>query len=406
MRVNRWKKYPALLLFTSLLCLLAGTASGYRKITGSTGNILTTGRYCVEILEEYEQPGSVSPGQETDKKVEIRNTGSVDSYVRVSLRKAAGVRDRKDQLAEDPALDPDLIELTCNQKYWEWKDGYYYYTEVLKAGETTKEPLLEKFRLSEKAGNEWKGKEARIIVNMESVQAPADLQSIWGYEVPGIKTWEKQEYKGEDAYVLYMGEQGGFLISEEATDLFLSFKDLYPGCARSQQIRIENRSGGEAEIFLRAEAADQKNLTAEDKQRVRTLLEEYAVIEVNGDMGQIYKGPVSGNLKGSGDSMKNDISLGRFGTNGSRTLNVKLSVSEDMGNEFCELTGKVRWIFTAAGEDETHVAKSDVPVTGDRTETGMWIAILTDSACCILVLYFWEKYRRRKENNEIDKRNP
>ena len=50
-----------------------------------------------------------------------------------------------------------------------------------------------------------------------------------------------------------------------------------------------------------------------------------------------------------------------------------------MDNAFLELTGKVKWVFTAVGEDsvsEWPVAILQPPKTGDETKIGMWAALL------------------------------
>lgn len=47
-------------------------------------------------------------------------------------------------------------------------------------------------------------------------------------------------------------------MTESDTDLFASFKNLTPGCARTQIIELENRSSEEVQLYLRAEAAGQK----------------------------------------------------------------------------------------------------------------------------------------------------
>lgn len=79
-----------------------------------------------------------------------------------------------------------------------------------------------------------------------------------------------------------------------------------------------------------------------------------------------------------------------------------------MDNEFCKLTGKVRWVFTAKGEDGKTVASGRIssPSTGDNTEIGMWIALLGFSALFLTAAFMLEKSYSRKEQNEVNKRNP
>ena len=46
--------------------------------------------------------------------------------------------------------------------------------------------------------------------------------------------------------------------------------------------------------------------------------------------------------------MKKDISLGEFKPGAGKNLIVKLSLSEEMDNEYQELLGKVKWVFSAS----------------------------------------------------------
>ena len=62
----------------------------------------------------------------------------------------------------------------------------------------------------------------------------------------------------------------------------------------------------------------------------------------------LYHGTVDGNLTKKGWSMKKDISLGEFKPGAGKNLIVKLSLSEEMDNEYQELLGKVKWVFSAS----------------------------------------------------------
>ena len=120
------------------------------------------------------------------------------------------------------------------------------------------------------------------------------------------------------------------------------------------------------------------------------------MIEITGDQGRVYYGPVSGNLSGQGSNMREDIYLGTWKAKANRTLQVKLALSDEMDNKFNKLTGKVRWVFTAKGEDGKTVASGSVVQTGDRTELGMWIALLGFSALFLAGAFVLERnYSRR-----------
>lgn len=128
--MNRAKKLTGILMALGL-CMLSGTAIlGYWKMTGSSGNILTMASFQNQIEEEYRIPSHVDPGQTVDKIVNVKNTGTADSRIRVKIRKMFGERKADGGFTEDTTLDPEMIQISCNTGYWKlMPDGYYYYTE-------------------------------------------------------------------------------------------------------------------------------------------------------------------------------------------------------------------------------------------------------------------------------------
>lgn len=338
------------------MCVSMGImAFAYWHAAGKTDNILTMARYQNRIVEEYEIPDHVNPGTEIDKVVNVKNTGDVDTLIRLSVEKVFGTRKEDGSFETDETLNPEMIEIAYNTASWTKRDdGYFYYKSILKAGKTTKEPLFTSYTLSQETGNEYKGKEARIIVRMESIQAEGNAVSLWGltYQELGITAPKAPE--SAPSKVTYLGWDKGFDITAKKTDLFAGFKNLLPGCSRTQKIYIENDSDEAVEIFLRADTAKQEKMSDRQSKLVKQMLKKYAVIEITCGEETIYKGPVSGNLDKKSDTMKNDISLGEFRPDDEKKLKVKLAMSPEMDNEFMELTGKVKWVFTAEGGDGKH----------------------------------------------------
>ena len=58
-------------------------------------NFLSISSYRNSIEENYEKPDHVDPGQKVIKEVSIRNTGDVDSFVRVKIGKMFGTISEK-----------------------------------------------------------------------------------------------------------------------------------------------------------------------------------------------------------------------------------------------------------------------------------------------------------------------
>lgn len=396
------KKTFLVIALATVLCIFAAAVTyGYWSVSGTTINFLTMASYKNQIEEEYEIPHHVNPSEVVTKIVNVSNTGTVDTIIRVLVTKAFGVRGADGSFTEDNSLDPKMIKIDFNNRYWmKGEDGYYYYKGILKAGETTKEPLFSSYQLSTDAGNEYKGKDAQIIVMMESVQAEGDAVSVWGITYSDIGITRPPAKPSKDTSVTYLGKEKGFDITTKKTDLFASFKNLLPGCARTQRIYVNNNSADNVEIFLRAESISQVRMSAEEKELVEQLLNKEAIIEITDGKKCIYKGPVAGNLSGVKSTMRDNISLGVFPGGSTRELTVTLSLSPQMDNRYLNLTGKVKWVFTAVGEEDAAVYSATVPQTGDGTRIGMWIALFITSGIFLAGAAWIEKKSRRTDKKK------
>ena len=81
--------------------------------------------------------------------------------------------------------------------------------------------------------------------------------------------------------------------------------------------------------------------------------------------------------------MKNNISLGKIKAGNTKKLTVTLAVAPNMDNRYQKLTGKVKWVFTAVGEDGSYNWPVSVilpPKTGDNSMVGMWLTLFGVSA--------------------------
>lgn len=335
--------------------VLAGTAAmAAYETTGRSINILTTADFSNRIVEQYQAPDHLNPGQSMDKIVYVENDGGTDSFVRIKVTKVLGARDEQGSLIQDQDLDPEMLEIAYVSDAWKYKeDGYWYYMGILKAGEKTREPLFKSCRLSERAGNKYKNKEGEILVAMESIQAGGDaLEALWdmkeeelgveGQVCRSCKTVTKVSL--DDSYKIQIEGADG--------DLFANFKNLLPGCSRTQSISLSNQSRTDAELYLRAEETEQEKMTEEERKRVDLLLNHYTFIEVRQGGKVLYQGPVGGQAEGGGNTMRQNIRLGQLEAGETQSLEVTLTASPEMDNAYQKLMGKVCWVFSAAGEEE------------------------------------------------------
>lgn len=147
-----------ILMCTLILTLLAGTVgiNAYLTDADRVTNNISIGINTTEIVEEFTPPESLQPEDSFTKKVQVKNIGSVDCYVRV--------------FCEYSDSDfANLFTLDMNTSDWSSKqsDGYYYYSKILKPGELT-QPLFT--TVTYHGQDEFKDS-LDIIVYEESVQS-------------------------------------------------------------------------------------------------------------------------------------------------------------------------------------------------------------------------------------------
>lgn len=399
--MNRTKRA----VFCILTALSAGAfgmlAYSYWLSEKNTENILTMASYKASLVENYKAPSHVDPAQSVKKKVQVKNEGTVDILVRVSVRKEFGVRGKSGVFLADKTLDGDMIEIDFNTTDWKKRaDGWFYYQRILKAGETT-QPLMESYRLSEHVGNRYGGKDAQIVVCMESVQAEGNALSVWNVTYQDLGIARPSTFETRDTGVVFYGKDRGFEVNAQNTDLFASFKNLLPGCGRSQKVTVENKSDEAVEICLRAQPSAQAEMSAKKKQLVEQLLQTYAQIEVREDGRTLYRGAVCG--QDAQDSMQSEISLGNIAPGSTKELTVDLSLSPEMDNQFEDLAAKVIWVFSARGEDGTVIVESNVPRTGDDSAVILWAFLLAVSSLAAGLSVWTLRGRRRRARQRVRK---
>lgn len=165
-------KKKLLILSLAAICL-AITAIGtlaYFTSEGTAHNVITTGGVEITVqewadearTEPFEDLTGVMPNTTVTKIAEIKNTGASDAWVRVKVEKSI-------KLQGDGTPDTGLVELALNTADWTEKDGYYYYTKVLKPGEVTA-PIFTAVTFKPDMGNEYQNATATVDVVAQAVQ--------------------------------------------------------------------------------------------------------------------------------------------------------------------------------------------------------------------------------------------
>ena len=186
-----------LLLLSVMVICIAIAAVGTLAFFNSDAvahNVITTGGVDIELHEyadaeknPFTDKTGVMPGMTVTKIAEVENTGASAAWVRVKLKPAI-------ELADDAVL-PDgftvntgLVKPDVNTDDWtEGEDGYFYYKEALKPGETTA-PVLNSVTFDVAMGNEYQGATATVDIVAQAVQTANN-----GETVTAAKGWPASE---------------------------------------------------------------------------------------------------------------------------------------------------------------------------------------------------------------------
>ena len=164
-------------VLVSLVLQLGGTYSWFTQ-SEDMANVLMTKdmRFSFTVVEVFEPPETVEPGQSIEKVVNVKNTGDIPGFVRVLI------------LAEIVSADGMVLEAIPgitytfdglnttdwspgNPKLWaDGADGYYYYLAVLEAGQTTDMPLFIGITLADNLGEEYQNAGMKIEVKLEATE--------------------------------------------------------------------------------------------------------------------------------------------------------------------------------------------------------------------------------------------
>lgn len=181
MKKRKWKHQKWLALCLAIVCF--GGTTAYFTAFDKRVNTVAVGRNVSEIEEDFPKPTPVpvKDDPEYKKTVWVTNTSgaengfNVDCYVRVALSYS------------DYDIGRALILKNLDTANWCYnpEDGYYYYTKVLKEGESTT-PLFTGFSIDSGNLDSTYMQESdtfTIQVYEESIQAGtfADYQSAWKY---------------------------------------------------------------------------------------------------------------------------------------------------------------------------------------------------------------------------------
>ncbi len=174
-----------ILVIALIVCCLGISAAGslaYFTASEQAHNVITTGNIDIELKETaigedgaerpFHDVEGLAPGSEESKIVKVVNTGSNEAWVRVSVDTTVALSD-----GAAGTVDPSVISFDINEEHWTEKDGFYYYNQILKPGETS-EPLFTTVTFSKDMGNEYKNSTISVNVSASAVQSDNNGQKV------------------------------------------------------------------------------------------------------------------------------------------------------------------------------------------------------------------------------------
>lgn len=217
-----------------------------------------------------------------------------------------------------------------------------------------------------------------------------------------------------DASATYNGTYAGSLFgfapdSGSASGLFPDFQNMMPGGTYTQKVKVSNPSSQRVELFLRGEAVSES---------VAGLLNN-VTLEIRDENGNVLAPestaaspwPSTGITTNAGKF----IHLGRFYSGDSIVLTVTLKVHENLGNDYKDASGQVKWVFQAdvyvpddgGGDDGPRIPLGPGPVitinenqiplspgTGDDANLLLWGGLFVVFAVLLVVLLVHKRRRR------------
>ncbi len=353
------KKKRLVIFLASLSILMCGSGTILAMTETSVTNTLSTGIVDIELEEyriqdgeeeRYEDVKDILPGQVISKIPRIRNAGN-DCYIRVKL--------------ELTGTEESIEIREIGENWVQGKDGYLYYTEVLKTGEET--DLFQSIRIPEDFAQE-ENSTFQLKIDAEGIQSKNftpdfEADAPWGaveiqqckkegqYDISSFKQASDQSLR-----VVYEGDSQK--LFSEPEDFFTNFPVMLPGDAYEETAVLQNTADKPVKLYFRGASEE----TADND-----LLEQIGLTittEIAGKTETVYEGA----LKGAG--LEENRLLGEIPAQSTGNFHFALEVPEELDNQYTVLTNQVVWAFS------TEPLEPLTPVqTGDLRKTGICLVV-------------------------------
>lgn len=171
-------------LVCTIIFVLASTLAWFSATDARDNNFSAKVEFKVDVVDEFDPPGSIVPGQSIGKKVSAKNTGNIDAFVRVMAFPVASKDNTPLQISEGVEVTYENLNTT------NWKDGgdgYYYYLGILEPGAEA-EPLFTgvNLTLDDAATETYQAATFDIVVKTEAADGRNNEYRLswWGSNDP------------------------------------------------------------------------------------------------------------------------------------------------------------------------------------------------------------------------------
>ncbi len=162
----------------------------YYTTVGKATNVVTSGDIQLIIHETTDQgtefPAEgvyIMPGDVVSKEVTVENDCTHPFYLRVKL--VYGIE-------EEELSSEDCFKLNINEEYWKLhEDGWYYYTGIVRPGETTPQVFSHVEIVGSKVDNSYIGKTLTLTVKAQAVQS--ENNPLIGTDTYTASGWPEEE---------------------------------------------------------------------------------------------------------------------------------------------------------------------------------------------------------------------
>ena len=172
------KKFLYIAAIIICLAIITGNTLAYFTASDIARNVITSGGVQIELVEQQlvngilqpypNQPIKIMPATTVSKIVSIENKDQT-AWIRINYTITAW-NENGDKMDATAAELEAFVVVKPDTVNWIWKDGWWYYSEPVRVGETTK-PLFEEVEFSGlNMGNQYQGCTVRIDVSAQAVQ--------------------------------------------------------------------------------------------------------------------------------------------------------------------------------------------------------------------------------------------